>query len=122
LTRNVLLRFLNRSRNISSYLQAFYANELPLYKAYPRGQTPLHVASTVGHCVVIRQLIEAGDDVNSRDKDGSSPLHCEALAGHHNMVLLLLGMGASSDPDKNGRTPLHRAAQKGHEKNCKPPP
>lgn len=115
LTTNVLLGFLKRSGNISSYLQAFYANELPLYKAYPKGQTPLHVASTVGRCAVTRQLIEAGDDINSRDKDGSSPLHCAALAGHYSVVLLLLGMGANSDPDKNGRTPLHRAAQKGHE-------
>lgn len=115
LTTNILLGFLKRSRNISSYLQAFYANELPLYKAYPKGQTPLHVAPTVGHCAVTRQLIEAGDGINPRDKDGSSPLHCAASAGHYNVVLLLLGMGASSGPDKNGRTPLHRAAQKGRE-------
>ena len=57
-------------------------------------QTPLHIASGVGHCDIAKVLIQYGAMVNAQDKHGNTPLHKAARRGHLNMVMLLLRNGA----------------------------
>ena len=63
----------------------------------------------------VRELIEAGADVNRRHKYGTTPLWRAAFHGRQDVVAVLLAAGA--DPgiyadDKSG--PLHWAAQNGY--------
>jgi ankyrin repeat protein len=52
--------------------------------------------------------------VHARDKDGSTPLHCAAWKGHHEIVEFLLKAGADVNGQNTnehwGTTPLHAAA------------
>jgi ankyrin repeat protein len=52
--------------------------------------------------------------VHARDKDGSTPLHCAAWKGHHEVVAFLLTAGADVNAQNTnehwGTTPLHAAA------------
>ena len=52
----------------------------------------------------------AGTDVNSKDKDGWTPLHEAASEGDNKIVELLVTKGADVNAkDKNGDTPLDMA-------------
>ena len=56
-------------------------------------------------------------DINEKDENGSTPLHCSSENGHHEIVKYLLEIGANPEmKDKKGRTPLHLASQNGHKK------
>ena len=83
-------------------------------------QTPLHLASQGGHALVvhslIRELATLGrlDQMNSRNKDGETPLFVAVRHGHVSAAANLLQAGA--DParrDANEKTPLHAAAEGG---------
>ncbi|KAH7132738.1 hypothetical protein EDB81DRAFT_845400 [Dactylonectria macrodidyma] len=70
--------------------------------------TDLMLASYYGHHVVVKVLLEKGDDIDSKDNDDTT--------GHEAIVKLLLEKGADVESKgKNGRTPLSWAAEKGHE-------
>ena len=70
------------------------------------------MAAQLGHVDVVNLLLHAGEDPDRFNPEGahahSTPLHQAALAGHLEIVRLLVGRGASTtQPDKihNG-TPL----------------
>ena len=42
----------------------------------PLSRTPLHFAAKEGHTACIRLLLAFGADLNARDSDGYTPLHC----------------------------------------------
>ena len=66
----------------------------------------------------ITECLEAGQEVDSRNAAGETPLHLAASGGDPSVVELLLEAGA--DPrarDGNGATPLHRAAGSGSSDN-----
>ncbi|XP_069672146.1 ankyrin-3-like [Periplaneta americana] len=79
------------------------------------GATGLHVLALGGAdrgCDYAKLLLQKGADVNAKDRDGLTTLHCTAFKGYFEMASLLLECGA--DPnlrDDNGRTALHIAAQ-----------
>jgi ankyrin repeat protein len=90
--------------------------------------TPLHSASDLGHSQVVKELLDHGADVDSKNNVGSTPLHFAAMEGHVAVVNELLSpndstsilgkrksRGANIDA-KNmfGETPLHRASRRNH--------
>ena len=97
--------------------------------------TALWFASSRGHAAVVKELIEAGADVNVRASapivkrsasaksntsgvilSDSTPLFAAAHYGHTPVVIELIKAGADVNvPRSDGFTPLHVAASKGHE-------
>uniref|UniRef100_A0A6I8MYT6 Fibronectin type III and ankyrin repeat domains 1 n=1 Tax=Ornithorhynchus anatinus TaxID=9258 RepID=A0A6I8MYT6_ORNAN len=77
------------------------------------GWSPLmRVSAVSGHRDVASLLIEAGADVNVRDKDGKTPLMVAVLNNHEELVQLLLDKGA--DPNvTNEVTPAGRDTRGG---------
>ena len=90
-------------------------------KTFTKGSTPLHLAAQQGYWEVVKVLIEAGANPNSRGLDGSTPLYRAAKGGHVGAVKVLLR--AEADPLLVGELatsegpsaiPLNIAAQDGH--------
>lgn len=64
------------------------------------------------HLNLVNYLIEKGADVNKKDNDGNTPLHCAAKKGNIEVVKYLIGKGARVDIKNGwGETSLHIAAQ-----------
>ncbi|KNC55115.1 uncharacterized protein AMSG_10716 [Thecamonas trahens ATCC 50062] len=59
----------------------------------------------------VKQLVlEADSDVNARDHTMATALHCAAQTGQEDVLLFLIGKGASvRAQDNKGHTPLHVA-------------
>ena len=74
----------------------------------------LHDAAAEGDIQTVRELLEAGADVNATDASGSgaSPLMLAAIHGHALVVRELIEQGARVEPEGAGAaTPLRRAIQ-----------
>jgi len=64
-----------------------------------------------GNIEVVKQHLAAGTDVNSKDKDGWTPLHEAASEGHNKIIELLVAKGAVVNAkDDDGETPVDAAA------------
>lgn len=62
----------------------------------------LHRAAKETTVDIARSLIARGDDVNSRDEDGDTPLHLAAWNNSLDVARLLIDSGASIDAKDNG--------------------
>jgi len=60
-----------------------------------------------------KKAIEAGAEVNARDKDSWTPLHEACYDGHTGLVRLLIEAGADVNGDNWGETPLHIVCSSG---------
>ena len=81
---------------------------LPVHGAPQRNQD-------VRRLKAVQLLLDAGADVDARDRQGRSVLHVVAAHGDLKAVGLLLSGGAGIDIlDAQGRTPLHLAIRDGH--------
>jgi ankyrin repeat protein len=81
-------------------------------------QTPLLVASRLGHREVVELLITGQANTESKDNHyGQTPLSWAAEEGHEAVVRLILEKGADTESKDNNyaQTPLSWAAEKGHE-------
>ena len=92
--------------------QSAPAPEAPTGKA---SDISIHDAVGTGNIEAVKQHIAAGMDVNAKhDAFGITPLEIAAIAGHKEIVELLISEGADVNAkDKKGRTPLHWAATHG---------
>jgi len=109
-----------RSTSYQRYTKALFLLVLPLllgpFGNVQSGSLDFFVeAVRKNHIQDVRQHLENGVDVNSRDKFGDNAgLHWAARQGQAEMARLLIGNGA--DPDirnREGETPLHWAASEG---------
>ena len=61
---------------------------------------------------IVRALIARGDDLNTRDKNGFTPLHVAAWRNSLEVARMLIEKGADIEAkDNDGGTPLHDAAR-----------
>lgn len=64
---------------------------------------------------LVKQLLEKGIDVNSRDSDNSTALEYAAMFGQTDMTRLLIEKGAEVNTiNDDGETPLYCAVDDGH--------
>jgi ankyrin repeat protein len=70
-------------------------------------------AAEQGDIKAVKQHLDAGTDVNAKDKYGRTPLDEAARKGHKEIAKLLIAEGADVNAkDQWGRTPLHRVETK----------
>lgn len=75
----------------------------------------LFTAARRGNEQAVRVLIGRGANVNTRDKQGRTPLHWAAEKGHTQVAQLLLSAGAEAEAtDNRGHTPQQLAGDRGH--------
>lgn len=120
LSLEMVLKFSKNAGSLSSFLQVW--RKLAFYPFYSYSnlyeieqESPLHLASFLGHSTAVQRLLEEGAelDISVRDRNSHTALHLAAGEGHQAVVQLLLKRGADlSVPDNHGRTALHWAAGK----------
>jgi len=81
----------------------------------PEASKEIIKAAKSGDIKQVKELLKTDAAlVHARDKDGSTPLHCAAWKGHHEVVAFLLRTGADVNAQNTnehwGTTPLHAAA------------
>lgn len=75
--------------------------------AWGRGETPMHMASNLGHSAIIIKLVEAGANVDYADRTGCTALMKASAQGHAATVTTLCEAGASVDGSNHfGHTAL----------------
>ena len=74
------------------------------------------ICSYRGHESIVRVLLEAGADKDSKNNDGNTALMYASMFDHQSCVRALLEAGADKEAkDKDGKTALMLASEKGHE-------
>ncbi|XP_078320237.1 uncharacterized protein LOC111112629 [Crassostrea virginica] len=77
--------------------------------------TPLVIASFLGHKDIVKLLIKGGADCNTCNEYGKTPLNVASGAGHVDIVDLLIKSGADCNKSNGyGDTPLYQASGAGH--------
>ncbi|KAK2017423.1 ankyrin [Colletotrichum eremochloae] len=75
-----------------------------------RGETPLHLAASLGNVDVVKKLLRLGCDVDQKDGNGDTVLMRACAMGHTLMAQFLLDAGCIVDAKNNrGFTALHCA-------------
>lgn len=73
----------------------------------------IHVAAGMGDLTQIKAFIENGIDVNTRNKDGFTPLYAACSRGHADVVKFLIDNGADVNAkDDYGQAPIDVAAER----------
>ena len=78
----------------------------------PHKETPLMVASEMGHVEIVRVLLARGANANARDHNMWTPLHWASQERRLEVVQLLLEHGVDANArDQNKQTPLYLALE-----------
>jgi hypothetical protein len=77
--------------------------QVPPSPAERSGYRGLFAAAARGDAAEIRELIGKGENPNSRDAHGRTPLHIAAHAGHHEAMQALAAAGANPNALENDR-------------------
>jgi ankyrin repeat protein len=72
------------------------------------GDSPFHIAASLGHAEIVSQLLEEGANVDAMDANHKTALFLASERDHREVVRLLLEAGAT--PATTGFTELHVAA------------
>jgi ankyrin repeat protein len=88
----------------------------PNEKTRTEGWTPLWIAACYGNLEISKLLLDAGANVNARNRQGSTPLREASLLGATELVRLLLQHGADTALGtlEFADSPIIAAASKGH--------
>jgi ankyrin repeat protein len=79
------------------------------------GETALIRASSRGRTEIVKLLLKAGANPDTKDNYGETALMRASLSGHKDIVILLLKAGANPDTKDNyGETALMKASYNGH--------
>ena len=70
---------------------------------------PIHDAAKTGDLAGVQAQLDAGADVNAKDKNEWTPLHNAATQGHKEIVELLITAGADVNANSDNGTPLDTA-------------
>lgn len=71
------------------------------------GQTPLHLASIMGHNAIAKYLLENNAETSVQDSSGATPLHEAVRYGNIEIARALLSAGANVNAKDNlGKTPI----------------
>lgn len=89
----------------------------PWYGAFDPSATPLMRAALIGNVSRVKQLIEAGVDVNAMTPAGLTALIYAAGDDKPDMLRILLKAGASPRKNRNGSSALATAVLTDHPKN-----
>ena len=78
-------------------------------------RTPLHYASNKGHTSIVKNLLNAGVDIDRQDQYGRSAIQLAAIYGHVATARAIIGHRANVNiTDRWGKSPLDSAASGGH--------
>lgn len=88
-SKNQSLLFYIVRQNALSVLNAF-ADLIFLNALNSHGDTPLHVAASIGNHEVLKRLLEAGADPSLENKKGMTPIMAAARKGSHPAIRTLL--------------------------------
>ena len=84
------------------------------YRPPPNARTDIMGAALEGNLTQLERAITRGEDVNTTDDKGDTPLHLAAEHGHDDVARYLVEYGAAIDAtNAKGVTPLHRASGMG---------
>lgn len=78
----------------------------------------IHAASVLGDITLAEEAISSGDDINSQDLSGETPMHWAVKSGNaaKSMIDFLIGRGANVEGRSHkGPTPLYIAASDGNQ-------
>ena len=75
--------------------------------------TALHYAAEIGNAYRVRRLVEAGAEVNAKNRHERTPIFLAVLSGNVEAIRTLVEAGAELDlrDTNNGRAPIHYAAE-----------
>ena len=74
----------------------------------------INLAASTGDIEAVKQYLDAGGDVNAKNKVTTTPLYWAAYEGQKEIVELLIANGADVNAKSNrGYTPLHEASDHG---------
>jgi uncharacterized protein len=83
---------------------------------WPNDETSLMIAARRGDLDIVKALLNAGADINTKNRFGDTALTKAVYKGHTDVVQVLLDAGASTEVAWNrGETPLFEAAQRGYD-------
>ncbi|CAL5382602.1 unnamed protein product [Camellia sinensis] len=103
--------------NVENFLKLIEDNPRLLYTfALENGETPLNIASMVGHVNLVKEIMKLRKEFSQElNEDGLSPLHIASAKGHVEIVKVLLKADHKLClvKGRERRIPLHYATIKG---------
>ncbi len=80
----------NFSYDVNNDTAVGFARDLcPRWSWFENGITPLHYEACTGDVNMVKALLNAGADIEAKDKNGATPLDCAKDEGHTDVVNIL---------------------------------